>query len=409
MSQRTLVVLVLLAVVAGGVAWMAGDKPSGPSVPGLGAALLPGLRERVNDVAAIAVQAADGRFTARRGAEGWTIDESDGYPAKFETVKKTLMGLSELRTLEAKTANPARHAELGLEDPEAPGSTSALVTLLDAQGQSLGAVILGRSGSAPQSLYARRASDAQCWLVKGGLYLERSANQWMDRVVHKLPASRVRTVTIEHADGERVQVAKAAESDPEWAVQDLPAGKVPLSSGIGRTCAAALEWLNFDQVAALESRPLPAEGRATATFETFDGLRVTVASARVEPAPPAEGAAEEPAPAATTWITVSVGASAEAGEAIQAEARAAQERLARWTFAVPEYAAGNLRKRLADLIKDEEPAEPPPAEAETPAADGPPADAGAAPAPDDPAAHDHAAEPPAAEPPADPQPAAGDP
>ena len=173
MSPRTLVVLVLLAVLAGGVAWLAGDRPSGPSVPGLGEPLLPGLRERVNDVAALTVQAADGRFTARRGAEGWTLDESDGYPARFETVKKTLMGLAELRTLEAKTANPARHVELGLEDPEAPDATSALVTLLDAQGQSLGAVVLGRSGSAPQSLYARRASDAQCWLVKGSLYLER--------------------------------------------------------------------------------------------------------------------------------------------------------------------------------------------------------------------------------------------
>lgn len=356
MSQRTLVVLVLLAVVAGGVAWLAGDRPSGPSVPGLGEPLLPGLRERVNDVAAISVQAADGRFTARRGADGWTLDESDGYPAKFETVKKTLMGLSELRTLEAKTANPARHAELGLEDPEAPGATSALVTLLDGEGRSLGAVVVGRGGSAPQSLYARRASEAQCWLVKGSLYLERSAGQWMDRVVHKLPASRVRAVTIEHPDGERVRVAKAAESDPDWAVQDLPAGKEPLSSGIGRTCAAALEWLNFDKVAAAARQPLPAEGRVTATFECFDGLLVTVASARVEPPPAPEGSAE-PAPEATTWITLSVGTAEGASEAIAAEAQAAQERLAPWTFAVPEYAAGNLRKRLADLVKDEAPPE----------------------------------------------------
>ncbi len=348
MSNRTVFVLVLLAVAAGAAAWLAGAGGAAPPAAGVGEPLLPGLQARINDVAALAVLTADERFSVRRAADGWTVDESDGYPARFETVKKTLLALAGLKTVEPKTENPARYAELGVTDPESPGSGAALVTLLDAQGQSLGAVILGNAGGARDTHYARRASEARSWLVRGNLALERSPAQWMDRQVWKLPSSRVQSVTVEHADGERVTVSRAAESEPDWAVQDVPAGSEPRSSGIGRTCAAALEYLNFDKVASAPRQAVPEAERATATLQTFDGLTVTLTTGRAPAGEPAQG---ETALPGTVWASLQVSAGPDAAEAVQAEARAASTKLAPWTFALPEYAAGNLRKRMDDLVQ----------------------------------------------------------
>lgn len=356
MSNRSVIMLVLLAVAAGGAAFLAGGDGAAPAVEGVGEPLLPGLQARVNDVAALGVLTATERFTVRRSEAGaWTLDESDGYPVRFETVKKTLLALAGLRTVEPKTDNPARYAELGVADPETPESGSALVTLLDAQGQSLGAVVLGNAGGARDTHYARRASEARSWLVRGSLMLDRTPAQWMDRQVFKLPSSRVKSVTIEHADGEKVMVARAAESEPDWAVQAVPEGSEPKSSGIGRTCASALEYLNFDKVAAAGKQALPEAERATAVLATFDGLLVSVTTGRAPAGEPAEG---ETAVPGTVWASLQASAAPEATEAVQAEAKAANERLSAWVFALPEYAAGNLRKRMADLVQAKAPAEP---------------------------------------------------
>ncbi len=356
MSNRSVMVLVLLAVLAGGAAWLAGGPGESPSAEGRGEPLLPGLQERINDVAALSVLTASERFTVRRSAEGaWTVDESDGYPARFETVKKTLLALAGLKTVEPKTDNPTRYAELGVTDPETPESGSALVTLLDAQGQSLGAVILGNVGGARDTHYARRASEARSWLVRGSLVLDRTPAQWMDRQVFKLPSTRVQSVTVEHADGEKVMVARAAESEPDWAVQAVPEGSEPKSSGIGRTCASALEYLNFDKVASAGKQPVPEAERATAVLSTFDGLVVSVTTGRAPAAEPAEG---ETAAPGTVWASLQVSAREDAAEAVQAEAKAANDKLAPWVFALPEYAAGNLRKRMADLVQPIAPDQP---------------------------------------------------
>jgi hypothetical protein len=349
-------VLVLLAALAGGAAWLAGGDGAAPEAEGVGEPLLPGLKARVNDVAALSVLTTKERFTVRRSDAGtWSLDESDGYPVRFETVKKTLLALAGLRTVEPKTDNPSRYAELGVTDPESPESGSALVTVLDAQGQSLGAVILGNAGGARDTHYARRASEARSWLVRGNLVLDRTPAQWMDRQVFKLPSTRVQSVTIEHADGEKVMVSRAAESEPDWAVQAVPEGSEPKSSGIGRTCASALEYLNFDKVAAAGRQPVPEAERASAVLSTFDGISVNVTTGRAPAAEPAEG---ETAVPGTVWASLQVTAGEDAAEALKAEAKAANDRLAAWVFALPEYAAGNLRKRMADLVQPKTP-EPP--------------------------------------------------
>jgi len=280
------------------------------------------------------------------------------------------MTLAEMKTLEAKTANPALHAKIGLEDPERPDSSSALVTALDAGGKSLGAVVLGRTGSTSDTMFARRASETQCWVVKPDLYLERNVKQWLQTDIWKLASNRVKSAVTTHPDGEVVAVERAAETEPDWAVKDVPEGSQPKSTGVGRILAAALEGLNFDNVAAVASKPLPEDERVTTSFDTFDGLHVVVTTAReTGPAPAApaedEGAAP-PEPTKTWWAKIEVSAGPDAAEAVKTEASEAAARLSPWIFALPEYRANSLRKHMADMIQPI-PVAPPPADGTLPA------------------------------------------
>ena len=393
MSSRTVVALVLVALLGGAAAWLAGGSSATPVAAGVDALLLPGLADRVNDVASISVLGKDEHFTVRKDGGTWKVVEHGNFPANFELVKKTLMGLVAMKTKEAKTGNPDLYKKIGVDDPEQPGADSALVTLLDANGQSLGAVILGHNGTLPSTLYARRPSEAQSWLVHGDLFLEKRSSQWISKEGWKLPADRVKSVLTEHADGETLRATRESETETTVTLRDVPAGMQPKSTSVGRMQQSALDPLPFEDVAPAATFTLPANDRCVTTIDTFDGLHVVVTSALEDlaSAPVPEGG-ESPKP--RIWATVEVTAAADASDAVKAEADKAVADLAPWVFALQDWRAGGLRRRLADLIQPI----PPPKIGETPAA--PPAAPTDGTAPAAPEAGSSGEQPPAEPPPA---------
>jgi hypothetical protein len=373
----TLLVLTAAVGVAAAFALQKrGAEASDGPAPG---PLFPGLSDRVNDVASLSVTTSEGKVSIQRDGDTWRVEERDGYPARFETVKTVLLGVADLQTLEPKTTRPELYGKLGLAEPTETGSDTAQLTLVDAGGSAMASVLVGHIGLQPNTLYVRRAGDSQTWLARGAIAPERQPTGWMDREVLKLPATRLQKVTIAQADGETVVVSREKAEDTTWTIQNVPDDSEPKSAGQGRTVAASLESLSFDDVAKAESKPLPADERATATFETFDGLRVVLTS----------GTADK-----KVWIAVQAAATDAADETVKKEAETLNTRLAPWVFEIPEYRGANLRRRLADLIKPKAPPVTPvapdaaPAEGETPpappAADEPGADPHAGHAPEEP-------------------------
>src|SRR5262249_59950938 len=89
------------------------------------------------------------------------------------------------------------------------------------------------------------------------------------------------------------------------------------------------------------------------TFQTFDGLQVVVTSAKESkpaPAPGPDGKTPE-APPAVYWAKLEVTAGPDATDAVKTEATSASAQLSPWVFAIPEYRASTLRKRMADMIQ----------------------------------------------------------
>ena len=95
---------------------------------------LPELMTRINDVAEISFRGAGDDFSLRFDGERWVVPELASFPADFDKVKKALIGLAELRTVEAKTADPERYAALGLAPPDAEEGAGTDVRLLDGSG-----------------------------------------------------------------------------------------------------------------------------------------------------------------------------------------------------------------------------------------------------------------------------------
>ncbi|MDP6540340.1 MAG: DUF4340 domain-containing protein [Planctomycetota bacterium] len=349
--------------------------------------VFPELMASVNDVAAITVTDAEGSYTVSARAGVWGLEQKAHYPAKMETVRKTILSAAELKKLEAKTDVPARYSRLGVEDVDAEGAESKLLVLSDSSGAKLAELLVGnpRAGAGTPSTYVRVAGEARSWLAGGELSLPVDASAWLDKEILKLERDQVQAVEITHPDGERLSVSKGSRSDEQFEIHDVPADHELKYASVANGMCGALEYLNLQDV-------VPAEGFAgseaptTATFWSFDGLRVDATVHTVEEKHfatfhasfdeegPAVLAAMGPLPTAEEGEDGEGEDDAVDPEAVRAQAAALNERLGGWTYEIALYNQANFTKRMTDMVK---PIEPPAEEEEEQAA----GEAGANPAP----------------------------
>ena len=177
MKTRTLIGLaaVTVVVVAGAIAAAVSRHAATERVTSESTAL-PELMTRINDVAEISFRGAGDDFSVRFDGERWVVPELASFPADFDKVKKALIGLAELRTVEAKTADPERYAALGLAPPDAEEGAGTDVRLLDGSGGGVAALTVGNAARAGANrLYIRRDGEERTWLARGGTRAGRDA------------------------------------------------------------------------------------------------------------------------------------------------------------------------------------------------------------------------------------------
>ena len=368
MNAKTLTGLAIAAaVVVGAAVYMRGGSGSSTAVASEDA-LLPELAaaQRVNDVAEVRVVRNSGTYTLKKAGDGWTIAEKGGYPVETAAVRKALLVLRDMKRLEKKTADPARHAQLDLADPKAEGSKAVQVDLVDGAGATVASFLVGKQleqkGSfESKQTYVRRAGEDQCWLVRGKAEFHEQPSEWMDKKIVEVKRDRVAKVSIVHPDGETYDISRPSKDVADFALEGIPEGKEPTYAGAPGSVASALEWVNLEDVAPASTVDFASGAGPKAVFTTFDGVVVTVttkdqdgkswakfeasyvAPAAVGPAPaPKEGEAapEDPAKVA---------------EAAKAEAEKLQQKLGSWAYQISSYSRANFGKKKAEVLKDKNP------------------------------------------------------
>jgi hypothetical protein len=417
MNQKTLTILGLVTaglLVAGFVA----SRDSGSSAKNgdslTGTKLFPDLAARVNDAVELRIVNKDETVSLKKDGASWGAADKGGYPVAFDKVKGLIVGIAEMDVLAKMTANAAHHVKLGVEEPTGAEATSKRVIVKDDKGTVLADVVIGKPKphegfGGRGSLWVRKGGDDQVYEVGGQISIYGGMADWLQREVSKLESTRVKRTLTQHADGNQLSISKAAPADQNFNVDELPAGAELQWAGVANGVAGALQYLSLDDVQKNENFDLA--GATTTRFECWDGLVVTAKTIERD---------------AKTWVTLSASfdeslrPAAPAGpeaptaiddpnappppkppeqknvELVQKEVEELNLKWSPWVYSVPGYSAANLRKKLTDLLKQEEPPAPP---ADSTLPEGHSADDG----------HDHGAPAPVAPPadgaPADPMPA----
>src|SRR5579872_2566710 len=118
MTPRALLAgLGIAAIVSVGLATFAlQDESSAP--PTAQSEFLPGFAAQVKNAARIHIVSRDGAFDVTyRADKGWVLPQRGDYPADFDEVRHTLIGLAALEIIEPKTARPDWFHYVGLDTP----------------------------------------------------------------------------------------------------------------------------------------------------------------------------------------------------------------------------------------------------------------------------------------------------
>ncbi len=283
MRPRSTAIIIGLAAASliGAVAVSTGQ--SGRTTLARGERLVPGLSERLEQVAAIEIATGGATIRLARQGTGWVLPDLAGYPARVEAVRQALVAVAAFETIEPRTRSADLYSRLGLEDP-ADGRQGTRLTLRDSGGAVLADLVLGKrrsppaaAGAAPdgqQMIYLRRAGDPQTFLALGAVEIRPTMLEWAERQIANFSLNDLVRIELtpgpDHPAYVMVKAAGAGDLVPEA----IPDGKEVKSRFEANAQGRTLEVLQFDQVV---RRPatLPAP-RAQGVYRYDGGLAVTL-------------------------------------------------------------------------------------------------------------------------------------
>lgn len=268
MRARQLLVLGVLAAasIAAALYWDRREKPIEAEPQSL---IFPDLAARQERIERIRLTGAGNALLVdlKKQAGVWRVSERNGYPADAGKVNQTLFLLAQARLQEAKTADPALYAKIGVE-PLSDRWAQGMELRLEGGGQPL-RLLIGHAHTNFDGHYVRVDDRAQSWLTDRPLDISRNPVDWLDHHLVDRPLSRIEQVQVDSADGNGYALAFR---DDRFRLVDAPSAAMG-DSHAGDAMAGFLDQLNFDDVAA-------DDGKTTAErkvrFLGVDGVSIEV-------------------------------------------------------------------------------------------------------------------------------------
>jgi hypothetical protein len=271
--RTTLILCVAGAVVLGAGIYVGSSQPGGVTQTiAMGRLAFPHLASRLQNAAKIELVHGGATLTIEKKGDRWVSANNGGYPVQADKLHGLLAGLTELRLMEQRTADPALLGRLGLDDPQKKGSTAVLLRVLDTGGKPIAALVLGHrrvnaQGDLPEQVYVRFPDGNQSWLAEGRVDAETDPANWLNREIADIDSKSIASATVTR--GEQ-QLSLARQNGQ--VVLTAPADHGKLDQGKLDDVFHAYESLTFTNVK--PAAEMPGQPIGQSVFTTSDGLKV---------------------------------------------------------------------------------------------------------------------------------------
>lgn len=349
MDKKNIAVLVIITLLVVVIAvLLAQRREAATSDDALGALFFRDLEQKLDDVTTVEIVQGKDHVTLQRDGETWRIKEKGGYAADFDKLKPLVLSIANLLSVEAKTSKVDQYDKLGVTDPAAEDATHPGVTLKDASGTTLAAVVIGDAHDSDdgvkKQLYVRRLNEAQAWLVEGKVDVITDLAAWLkkDRALD-IFRSRMKSFAITLPDGAHYLVTKTSPEEKGFQYSPLPHNAKIRSQARLDDMSAALENVVPDDVVLATGFEFPLTGVGHNEYRTFDGMVIKTDLQQKD----------------NKWyvkysVSFDANISAKSAEAdsakVKQEADSMAQNLKDWVFVIPEAKAGLMNKKINDVL-----------------------------------------------------------
>lgn len=210
MTRAHIIILALLIVFFGSTAVLVSDwraQRSNSAAPAH-RLLYPRLASQLETVQRVEFATPAREPVSLKLKEGnWVVAGKTNYPIEVEPLREFLLALAETEIVEAKTDQAEQYAALGVQPLPQAAYGSFKVKVLDASGETLAHLIVGKTGVAGGS-FVRKVDSAQSWLVSERLSPLLTPDAWLADKLMSLDPKRIRSIEIWPADGDPVALVK---------------------------------------------------------------------------------------------------------------------------------------------------------------------------------------------------------
>jgi len=300
----------------------------------------PNLEQEVRDVAHVRLQSRKGMIdVVFKPEKGWVIANHDDYPADFDALRQTVLGMAQLETIEPKTARAdwLHYVDLGAP----PQGKGILISLQGEDGKKLASLVTGKNEdigdpSGATGLFVREPDTTQTWLVRSTFEPKTDIGDWLQKHVLDVDRSRIQEVDVEPSSGPSYSARRLKPTDDDFSLLNIPAGREIAYAGAADGVGAAIMGFTFDDVRPAKNFDFSDQGHASRLItRTFDGLTVTVATIQ-------QGQ--------NYWATIAT--EADPGKPLaQKEAREISTRTTGWAYKLPQYKGQLFMTSLESLLK----------------------------------------------------------
>lgn len=310
----------------------------------------------VDDINSIVIKSGSGTINLNRQGKAFVVANKDNYPARTSRINELLTDCMEIKvTGQTVTDNPANHADLGVTEEKAQN----VVKFLKPDATVLVEIIVGNTKEHNGGTYVRLASSNTVFVTTGAPYIDSDPINYVDKQICAIARADIALVTVNSPDGK--YVLKPLTESENVELVNIPAGK-SLKQSEAKSVFTALSNLNFTDVMKRSSDlkfdrqyicKLFNSTEFTFNIASKDGKTYVVCRAAFTEGRPATIKKDE---------TEAQLKEKEEKLLLDDKADDFTTRHLGWTYEIPDYAAKNMTKAIADLVEDQKE----PATAKTP-------------------------------------------
>ena len=292
--------------------------------------LLPGLSENLARLETIEIRSGDEVISLELKEGRWLIVEKDAYPADFSMLSALTDSLAKARLLEKKTARAKNFNLLDVNDIEADGSKSHLVS--GVAGDYSFSMLIGKAAIGRTGQFVRDPGEQQVWLTNNNIEVNGAVSAWLDPIILNVEASKI--LRIEQIDGAGEHQFTIEREGDKFMLVDLPDDRELKYATVVNEVAGSLSRVSL--VDAQLHDPERWISGTSSIFHLADSVTITVRAVDV---------ADE------KWLHIeaeSTNETLESGDLADLNL----SYLKRWDYKVAKYTFDDFVKRREDLLDD---------------------------------------------------------